>query len=160
MPATETDHPRVVIITAAPTDVDPMAQAGGMLERFGVTYDEFTISPHRSPRHLADFVGELEPRGVEVVIAGASMGAALAGVVAANTVLPVIGCPLKGGTMDGLDALLAMSQMPAGVPVATVGLGHAINAAVLAVQMLAMADPDLRARLWKFKEDFELAAHT
>jgi 5-(carboxyamino)imidazole ribonucleotide mutase len=103
-------------------------------------------------------MAELEPRGIEVVITGAGMSAALPGVVAAHTALPVIGVPIKGGALDGLDALLAISQMPPGVPVACVGLDGAKNAAVLAVQILATNDPDLRAKLWKFKDDFEQAA--
>src|SRR5688500_14241131 len=103
-------------------------------------------------------MSELEPRGIEVVITGGGMSAALPGVVAAHTTLPVIGVSIKGGGRDGLDALLAISQMPPGAPVACVGLDNAKHAAVLAVQSLAVADPDLRAKLWKFKDDFEQAA--
>ena len=152
------DDPKVAIIYGSPSDADVMGQAGAMLERFGVPYDEISISAHRAPRRLLDWMSELEPRGVEVVITGAGMSAALPGVVAAHTTLPVIGVPIKGGALDGLDALLAISQMPPGVPVACVGLDNAKNAAVLAVQILAVADPDLRAKLWKFKDDFEQAA--
>jgi 5-(carboxyamino)imidazole ribonucleotide mutase len=151
--------PKVAIIYGSLSDANVMSQAGAMLERFGVPYDEISISAHRAPRALADWMAELEPRGIEVVIAGAGMSAALPGVVAAHTALPVIGVPIKGGALDGLDALLAISQMPPGVPVACVGLDGAKNAAVLAVQILAVADSDLRARLWKFKDDFEQAAH-
>jgi 5-(carboxyamino)imidazole ribonucleotide mutase len=150
--------PKVAIIYGSPSDGGVMGQAGAMLERFGVEYDEISISAHRAPRRLLDWMSELEPRGIEVVIAGAGMSAALPGVVAAHTTLPVIGVPIKGGALDGLDALLAISQMPPGVPVACVGLDGAKNAAVLAVQILAGADPDLRAQLWKFKDDFESAA--
>ncbi len=149
---------KVAIIYGSPSDADVMGQAGAMLERFGVPYDEISISAHRAPRRLLDWMSELEPRGIEVVITGAGMSAALPGVVAAHTTLPVIGVPIKGGALDGLDALLAISQMPPGVPVACVGLDNAKNAAVLAVQILAVADPDLRAKLWKFKDDFEQAA--
>ncbi len=152
------DDSKVAIIYGSPSDADVMGQAGAMLERFGVPYDEISISAHRAPRRLLDWMSELEPRGVEVVIAGAGMSAALPGVVAAHTTLPVIGVPIKGGALDGLDALLAISQMPPGVPVACVGLDAAKNAAVLAVQILATSDPDLRAKLWKFKDDFESAA--
>ena len=150
--------PKVSIIYGSPSDANVMAQAGAMLERFGVPYDETSISAHRAPRRLLDWVSEIEPRGIEVVIAGAGMSAALPGVVAAHTALPVIGVPIRGGALDGLDALLAISQMPPGVPVACVGLDNAKNAAVLAVQILAVADADLRAKLWKFKDDFEQAA--
>ncbi|HVE62775.1 MAG TPA: 5-(carboxyamino)imidazole ribonucleotide mutase [Mycobacteriales bacterium] len=149
---------KVAIIYGSPSDADVMGQAGAMLERFGVAYDEISISAHRAPRRLLDWMSELEARGVEVVITGAGMSAALPGVVAAHTTLPVIGVPIKGGALDGLDALLAISQMPPGVPVACVGLDNAKNAAVLAVQILAVADSDLRAKLWKFKDDFEQAA--
>lgn len=152
------ENPKVAIIYGSPSDHDVMAQAGAMLERFGVAFDEIAISAHRAPRTLSAWLSDLEPRGIEVVIAGAGMSAALPGVVAAHTALPVIGVPIKGGAMDGLDALLSISQMPPGVPVACVGLNSATNAAVLAVQILAVGDPDLRAKMWKFKEDFEQAA--
>jgi 5-(carboxyamino)imidazole ribonucleotide mutase len=135
-----------------------MSQAGAMLERFGVAFDEAALSAHRSPKTLTRWIDALEPRGIEVVIAGAGMAAALPGTVAAHTTLPVIGVPIKGGALDGLDALLAIAQMPPGVPVATVGLNGSRNAAVLAVQILAIGDPDLRAKLAQFKEDFEQAA--
>ena len=152
------ESPRVAIVYGSLSDANVMNQAGAMLERFGVPYDECSISAHRAPRALADWMAELEPRGIEVVITGAGMSAALPGVVAAHTALPVIGVPIKGGALDGLDALLAITQMPPGVPVACVGLDGAKNAAVLAVQILATGDPDLRAKLWKFKDDFESAA--
>lgn len=152
------ENPKVAIIYGSPSDHDVMAQAGAMLERFGVPFDEISISAHRAPRTLRDWLADLEPRGIEVVIAGAGMSAALPGVVAAHTALPVVGVPIRGGAMDGLDALLSISQMPPGVPVACVGLNGATNAAVLAVQILAVGDPDLRAKMWKFKADFEQAA--
>lgn len=152
------ESPKVAIIYGSLSDANVMNQAGAMLERFGVPYDEVSISAHRAPRALADWMAELEPRGIEVVIAGAGMSAALPGVVAAHTAIPVIGVPIKGGAFDGVDALLSITQMPPGVPVAGVGLDAAKNAAVLAVQILATNDPDLRAKLWKFKDDFESAA--
>lgn len=152
------ENPKVAIIYGSPSDHDVMAKAGAMLERFGVPFDEISISAHRAPRTLRAWLADLEPRGIEVVIAGAGMSAALPGVVAAHTALPVVGVPIRGGAMDGLDALLSISQMPPGVPVACVGLNGATNAAVLAVQILAVGDPDLRAKMWKFKADFEQAA--
>lgn len=152
------DAAKVAIIFGSLSDEQVMSQAGAMLERFGIPYETVSISAHRAPRALGDWMAELEPRGFEVVIAGAGMSAALPGVVAAHTTLPVIGVPIRGGAMDGLDALLAITQMPPGVPVASVGLDAAKNAAVLAVQILATNDPDLRAKLWKFKDDFESAA--
>lgn len=151
-------RPRVAIIYGSASDTNVMSQAGAMLEKFDIPYDECSISAHRAPRALADWMSELEPRGIEVVIAGAGMSAALPGVVAAHTTLPVIGVPIRGGALDGLDALLAIAQMPPGVPVASVGLDGAKNAAVLAVQILAVGDPSLRVRLWEFKDSFEKAA--
>ncbi len=149
---------RVAIIYSSPAEHDAMAQAGALLARFGVVYDEQCMSPHRSPRALADWMAELEPRGVEVVIAGSSGAAALAGIVAAHVAVPVIGVPLSAGASDGHDALFGLTQLPPGVPVAAVGIDNALNAAVLAVQVLAVGDPVLRKRVWRFKDDFEKAA--
>ncbi len=150
--------PRVALIYAGPAEHDLMAPAGALLDRFGVSYDEQCMSPHRSPRALAGWLAELEPRGVEVVIAGSSGSAALAGIVAAHVTLPVIGVPLSVGSLDGSDALLGLTQLPPGVPVAAVGIDNSLNAAVLAVQVLAVADPALRRQLRRFKDDFEKAA--
>ena len=149
---------RVAIIYSSPAEHDQMAQAGALLDRFGVLYDECCMSPHRSPRALAEWMSELEPRGVEVVIAGSSGSAALAGIVAAHVALPVIGVPLSGASLDGHDSLFGLTQLPPGVPVAAVGIDNALNAAVLAVQVLAVGDEVLRQRLWRFKDDFEKAA--
>ncbi len=153
-----TVRPRVAIVYGSPSDANVMSQAGALLERFEVGFVEASISAHRAPRALAEWIDELEPRGIEVVIAGAGMGAALPGTVAAPTTPPAIGGPIRGGALDGLDALLAICQMPPGVPVATVGLDAAKNAAVLAVQILSLSDPDLRAKLAQFKDEFEKAA--
>jgi 5-(carboxyamino)imidazole ribonucleotide mutase len=150
---------RVAIIYSSPAEHDQMAQAGALLDRFGVLYDEVCMSPHRSPRALAEWMSELEPRGVEVVIAGSSGSAALAGIVAAHVAIPVVGVPLSSGSaLDGHDALFGLTQLPPGVPVAAVGIDNALNAAVLAVQVLAVGDEVLRQRLWRFKDDFEKAA--
>ena len=149
---------RVAIIYSSPAEHDQMAQAGAILDRFGVLYDECCMSPHRSPRALAEWMSELEPRGIEVVIAGSSGSAALAGIVAAHVALPVVGVPLSGSSLDGQDALFGLTQLPPGVPVAAVGIDNALNAAVLAVQVLAVGDQVLRQRLWRFKDDFEKAA--
>jgi 5-(carboxyamino)imidazole ribonucleotide mutase len=150
--------PRVAIIYSSPAEHDQMAQAGALLARFGVLYDEVCMSPHRSPRALAEWMSELEPRGIEVVIAGSGGSAALAGIVAAHVALPVVGVPLSAGALDGQDALFGLTQLPPGVPVAAVGIDNALNAAVLAVQVLAVGDPELRRRVWRFKDDFEKAA--
>lgn len=154
------DGGRVAIVYGSVTDHDVMGRAGAILDRFGVPYDETVISPHRSPRALADWAAELDIRGVDVVIAGGGVQASIASVVAAYTPLPVIGVPLTSGGLAGVEALLAMTQMASGVPVATVGLDNATNAAILAVQILATADPELRLRLTKFKDDFEQTAVT
>jgi 5-(carboxyamino)imidazole ribonucleotide mutase len=149
---------RVAVGYGSVTEQDVMSRVGAMLERFHVPYDVTVISPHRSPRALTDWCGALEPRGIEVVVAGGGVNAALAGIVAAHVTIPVIGVPMTGGGLNGLDALLSMTQMSAGVPVAVVGLNHSTNAAVLAVQILAVADPQLRAELARFKETFEQSA--
>ena len=153
-------NPRVAIVYGSPSDHDIMSQAGAMLERFGVAYHETFISPHRSPRTLADYVADLEPSGVEVVIAGASTGGgSLASTIASFLTIPVIGVPLKGNSPTGaVNAVLSLTEMSTGVPVAVVGLDNAKNAAVLAVQILSVGDPDLRAKLANFKDAFEAAA--
>lgn len=153
-------RPRVAIVSGSPSDGNVMSQVGAMLDTFEVPWDASVLSAHRAPKALVEWIGNLEDRGIEVVIAGAGMAAALPGTVAAHTTLPVIGIPIKGGALDGLDALLAIAQMPPGVPVATVGLNGGKNAAVLAVQILAIGDPDLRAKLVQFKDDFEKAARS
>ena len=149
---------RVAIIYSSPAEHDQMAQAGAILDRFGVLYDECCMSPHRSPRALAEWMAELEPRGGEGVIPGGGGAAPRAGLVAAHLALPVVGVPLSSGSLDGHDALYGLTQLPPGVPVAAVGIDNALNAAVLAVQVLAVGDEVLRQRLWRFKDDFEKAA--
>ena len=155
-----TDQSRVAVIYGSVTEHETMSQVGAMLARFRVPYDETVISPHRSPRALLDWCAELEPRGIEVVVAGGGVNASLAGIVASHVAIPVIGVPLRGGGTAGIDSLLAMTSMSAGVPVACVGLDHSTNAAVLAVQILAVGDPALRVQLAQFKETFEQAAVT
>jgi 5-(carboxyamino)imidazole ribonucleotide mutase len=152
------DSVRVAIVYGSASDTEVMSAAGKALDSYGVAYEEHVLSAHRAPRTLVGWLEGLQARGVQVVIAGAGMSAALPGVVAAHTTLPVVGVPIKGGAMDGLDALLAITQMPPGVPVASVGLNGARNAAILAVQILATADPALRAALQQAKDDFETAA--
>ena len=155
---TEESGARVAVVYGSMNEHDVVSRVGAMLARFGVSYDETVLSPHRSPRALADWCAELEPRGVEVVVAGGGVNASLAGIVASHTTLPVIGLPLRGGGLNGLDALLSMTQVSAGVPVAVVGLDHSTNAAVLAVQMLAVGDLRLRAELARFRDAFEQSA--
>ena len=151
-------NPRVAIVYGSPSDANIMSKAGAMLDRFGIGYEEVSISAHRAPTVLTEWLQGLAPRGIEVIIAGAGLSAALPGVCAAHTVLPVIGVPIRGGALDGLDALLSISQMPPGVPVACVGLDNSNNAAVLAAQIIAGHDPAVRTKLEEFKAQFEQAA--
>ena len=144
--------PQVGIVYGSPSDKDKMGHAAATLERFGVEYEMEAMSAHRSPERVREYAAGAEDRGIKVLIAGAGRAAHLAGVVAAHTPLPVIGVPLSGGIMDGMDALLSTVQMPAGVPVATVGVDGAANAGVLAVQILSAGDDELRKRLGEFKE--------
>lgn len=129
-----------------------MSKAGAILDRFGVAYEMEAMSAHRSPERVRDYALSAEDRGLEVLIAGAGRAAHLPGVVAALTVLPVIGVPISGGLMDGMDALMSIVQMPSGVPVATVGLDAAANAAVLAAQILSVRDAELRKKVHEFKQ--------
>lgn len=142
---------RVGIIFGSASDQEKMAKAGAVLERFGVGFEMEAMSAHRNPDRVREYVTTAEDRGLGVIIAGAGMAAHLPGVVASMTALPVIGVPLSGGIQDGLDALLAVVQMPPGVPVATVAVNGAANAAVLAVQILSVGDEDLRKRLHEYK---------
>jgi 5-(carboxyamino)imidazole ribonucleotide mutase len=150
--------PKVAIVYGSPSDANVMSKAGATLDRFGVGYEEVSISAHRAPKALVKWLDGLPARGIEVIIAGAGLSAALPGVVAAHSLIPVIGVPIKGGALDGLDSLLSIAQMPPGVPVACVGLDNSTNAAVLAVQIIAGHDDGLKAKLKEFKESFEEAA--
>lgn len=143
---------RVGIVYGSASDHDRMVKAAAILERFGVGFEIEAMSAHRNPDRVHEFATTAEQRGIEVIIAGAGMAAHLAGVIAALTPLPVIGVPLSGGIAGGLDALLAVAQMPRGVPVATVAVDGAANAGVLAVQILSVGDPDLRKKLHEYKQ--------
>ena len=154
----DVDAPQVAILMGSKSDLPAMEKAEQELSDRGISSETRVMSAHREPDVVSDYARNAKLRGIKVIIAGAGMSAALPGVVASHTVLPVIGVPIRGGALDGLDALLAIAQMPPGVPVAAVGLDNARNAAVLAVQILALGDPDLRAKLAQFKEDFENAA--
>ncbi len=146
--------PTVLIVMGSDSDLPVMEEAAKVLADFGVTYELRISSAHRSPHRTSALAAEAAGRGVKVIIAAAGMAAHLAGVVAAETVLPVIGVPIGGGSLNGIDALYAMVQMPGGVPVATMAIGKAgaKNAALLAVQILALADGNLTARLHAYKE--------
>lgn len=142
----------VGIVFGSPSDQQVMAPAGVVLEKFGIEYEMEAMSAHRNPERVRDWALGAEDRGIRVIIAGAGRAAHLPGVVAALTPLPVIGVPIEGPLMGGLDALLAIVQMPSGVPVATVALNASANAALLAVQMLSTGDDTLRKQLSEFKE--------
>jgi phosphoribosylaminoimidazole carboxylase PurE protein len=132
---------RVAIVCGSRSDVPALEAAQTALDDLGVTHELRVISAHRAPDLLISYVADAEARGVAVFICAAGLAAHLPGVVAAHTTRPVIGLPMPGGIADGLDALLSVVQMPKGVPVAPVGVGNAVNAAVLAAQILALGDP-------------------
>lgn len=143
--------PIVSIIMGSTSDLPVMDKAAKMLDDLHIPFEMNALSAHRTPADVERFAREAEGRGLRVIIAAAGMAAALPGVIAANTTLPVIGVPIKG-MLDGLDALLSIVQMPPGIPVATVGVNGALNAAVLACEMLALQDKDIAARLHDYKK--------
>ena len=143
--------PRVGILMGSDSDLPVMQEAGRILAEFGVPYEMIVASAHRSPGRVEAYARDAESRGIRVLIAGAGGAAHLAGALAAHTVLPVIGVPLDSSTLRGMDALLSTVQMPGGVPVATVGIGAARNAALLAVQILGTEDGALRDRYRVYK---------
>ena len=145
--------PHVAILMGSAKDEPKVAAAGEMLDRFGVEYHQVVASAHRSPDRVASFASQAREQGYKVIIAAAGKAAHLAGAVAAQTTLPVIGLPIAAGGMGGLDALLATVQMPTGVPVATVAVDGSANAALLALQILAVEDADLARALQKYKEE-------
>lgn len=136
------------------SDLPVMEKAAAFLNDMKVPFEINALSAHRTPSAVEKFAKEAEGRGIEVIIAAAGMAAALPGVIAANTILPVIGVPIKG-MLDGLDAMLSIIQMPPGIPVATVGVNGAQNAAILAVQILALKDAELASRLSDYKSDLK-----
>jgi 5-(carboxyamino)imidazole ribonucleotide mutase len=144
----------VSIIIGSKSDYDVMKWCAETLEKFGVAYEILISSAHRSPDRTHEYVKEAEAKGAKVFVCAAGMAAHLAGVVASLTTKPVIGVPMKGGLMDGLDSLLSTVQMPGGMPVATVAIGKAgaINAAYLALQILALSDEDVAKKLLKDKD--------
>ena len=143
---------RVGIVVGSRSDIAAAEKASAILDELGVPSEVRVISAHRAPDLLARFAATAEGRGIQVFIAVAGLAAHLPGVLASQTTAPVIGVPMPGGVADGLDALLAVVQMPKGVPVATVGVGNGENAALLAAEMLALSDPALRARLIERRE--------
>lgn len=145
--------PRVAILMGSQNDWGVMQAAEQALDALGIASDARVISAHRTPERLTAYLSDAEERGIEVIIAGAGMAAHLAGVIAAHTQLPVLGVPIGGSAMNGLDALLATVQMPGGIPVATFAIGKAgaKNAGLMAGAILALADPAVRASLASFR---------
>src|SRR5712672_4348541 len=142
----------VSIVMGSDSDLEIMREAGKALEEFGIAYEIDVTSAHRSPDRTAEFARKAAERGIRVIIAGAGGAAHLAGVIAAHTILPVIGVPMKSDALNGLDSLLATVQMPAGIPVGTLAIGKpgATNAALFAVAILAVSRPPLRDQLRQF----------
>jgi len=143
---------RVGIVLGSDSDFQVMQEAVRVLQEFGVGCEVVVASAHRTPQRAAEYALKAEERGIEVIIAGAGMAAHLPGVLASYTCLPVIGVPLQGSALGGVDALYSIVQMPPGVPVATVAINGARNAALLAVQILSLKDPHLRQKFQAYRE--------
>ena len=148
-------HPLVGIIMGSKSDWETMRHASEMLARFGVEHESRIVSAHRTPEWMVEYASTAESRGIQVIIAGAGGAAHLPGMVAANTLLPVLGVPVESRSLKGLDSLLSIVQMPGGVPVGTLAIGKAgaQNAALLAVAILASHDTGLREKLRAFRQE-------
>ena len=149
------DQPLVAVVMGSSSDWETMQHAAEMLDRFGVAYEKHIVSAHRTPAWMAEFANAAEGRGIEVIIAAAGGAAHLPGMVAAHTVVPVLGVPIQSAALQGLDSLLSIVQMPGGVPVGTLAIGKpgAINSALLAVSIISGSRPDLRAKLRAFRTE-------
>lgn len=145
-------HPRVGVVMGSDSDLPTMEGAAAVLSEFGVEHEVRVVSAHRTPDRMLAYGRQAAPRGLQVIVAGAGGAAHLPGMLASVTPLPVIGVPVNATPLDGLDALLSIVQMPAGVPVATCAIGGARNAGLLAVRILATADADLRAAMEGYQE--------
>ncbi|MBM4177021.1 MAG: 5-(carboxyamino)imidazole ribonucleotide mutase [Ignavibacteria bacterium] len=148
----KTKNPKVGIIMGSDSDLSTMKDAAEMLDEFGVSYEMKIVSAHRTPNFMSRYATTAHKRGMKVIIAGAGGAAHLPGMTASYTPLPVIGVPIKTKSLDGLDSLLSIAQMPAGVPVATVAIGNAKNAGLLAVKILATFDKTLLKKIINFKK--------
>ncbi|MFA3781941.1 5-(carboxyamino)imidazole ribonucleotide mutase [Melioribacteraceae bacterium 4301-Me] len=149
------EKPLIGIIMGSDSDYNVMKQAAEVCKEFGVPYEIKIVSAHRTPNHVKDYAVNAAKKGVKVIIAGAGGAAHLPGLTASHTVLPVIGVPVKSKSLDGLDSLLSIVQMPSGVPVATVAIDNAKNAAILALQILAVSDKILYKKLIEYKKKME-----
>jgi 5-(carboxyamino)imidazole ribonucleotide mutase len=149
----KTAAPKVGLIMGSASDWKTMSATAALLEEFGVAFEKNIVSAHRTPHWLAEYAGEAQARGLQVIIAGAGGAAHLPGMAAAFTTLPVLGVPVESRTLKGLDSLLSIAQMPAGVPVGALAIGEpgAKNAALLAISILALQDEALRVRWEKFR---------
>ncbi|MEE0991583.1 MAG: 5-(carboxyamino)imidazole ribonucleotide mutase [Bacteroidales bacterium] len=146
--------PKVSIIMGSTSDLPVMEAAAKFLDQMEIPFEINALSAHRTPKEVEEFATNAAQRGIEVIIAGAGMAAHLPGVIAAMTPLPVIGVPIKA-SLDGIDAALAMLQMPPGIPVATVAINGALNAAILALQIMATADDGLKQKMIDYKESLK-----
>jgi len=153
--SSSTPQPLVAVIMGSKSDWETMKNASDTLGRFGVPHESRVLSAHRTPQAATEFAAGASERGLQVVIAAAGGAAHLAGVLAAHTILPVLGVPMESQMLRGMDSLLSTVQMPAGIPVGTLAIGKpgAINAALLAVAILALQRPDLHQRLEAFRKD-------
>ena len=151
----DSSAPLVAVIMGSSSDWDTMKHAVEILERFDIPHEKQIVSAHRTPGWMAEFAPGGEERGLQVIIAGAGGAAHLPGMVAAHTLLPVLGVPVQSAALQGLDSLLSIVQMPGGVPVATLAIGKAgaVNAGLLATAILATSRPDLRERLRAFRDE-------
>lgn len=143
-------NPIVSIIMGSTSDMPVLEKAAKLFDEFEIPFEINALSAHRTPQEVTDFAVNAKSRGLKVIIAAAGMAAHLPGVIAAQTTVPVIGVPVKS-TLEGMDALLAIVQMPPGIPVATVGINAGLNAAILAIQMLAISDERIAARFEEYK---------
>lgn len=146
------NNPQVAIIMGSDSDLEIMSTAAEFFDKLQIPYTIDVLSAHRSPTETANFARKAKGLGIEVIIAAAGGAAALPGSVAALTTVPVIGVPIKSKSLEGLDSLLSMVQMPPGVPVATVGINSAQNAAIIATQILALSDPGISQKLEEYKK--------
>jgi 5-(carboxyamino)imidazole ribonucleotide mutase len=158
VPVTD-DSPRVGVIMGSDSDLPTMQAAVDVLTEFGVAHEVRIVSAHRTPDVMTEYARSAADRGLQVIIAGAGGAAHLPGMTASMTPLPVIGVPVPLAHLDGLDSLLSIVQMPRGIPVATVAVGNATNAGLLAVRILAAADPALRARMQQYQERLAATVH-
>ncbi len=149
---------RVAVIMGSTSDLDKVSPAVAILKDYGVAVDVRCLSAHRAHEGLSKFVAEANENGTEVIITAAGMAAALPGVVASQTVIPVIGVPLSGSVLDGMDALMSIVQMPSGIPVATVAINGSKNAAYLALQIIGVSHPEVREKLLAERQQMEASA--